>query len=141
MQKTPEWVILLIISKIIKENTSTRTNPTGVMKDEEKKREKQGEIGEDNRYWNYERHVDLTGWSEFVWYLDRIGVMSPMHRLFGGIRKSRKGRAVEEIFKQVLCNFVDGTSRHLVHFDRLKDDAGYAGAIESRVRSWCHPMV
>jgi len=60
-----------------------------------------------------------------------VGIMSSLHRLFGGIRKSRKGRAVEEIFKQVLCNFVDGTSRHLVHFDRLKDDAGYAGAIES----------
>jgi len=71
------------------------------------------------------------GLSLFVRYLDRIGVMSPMHRLFGGIRKSRKGRAVEEIFKQVLCNFVDGTSRHLVYYDRLKDDAGYAGAIES----------
>ena len=58
--------------------------------------------------------------------------MSPIHRLFGGIRKSRKGTCVEELFKQVLCNFVDGTSRHLVHFDLLKDDAGYAGAIESR---------
>ena len=58
------------------------------------------------------------GLSLFVRYLDRIGVMSPMHRLFGGIRKSRKGTCVEEIFKQVLCNFVDGTSRHLVHFDR-----------------------
>jgi hypothetical protein len=26
---------------------------------------------------------------------------------------------------------VDGTSRHLVYFDRLKEDAGYAEAIES----------
>ena len=58
------------------------------------------------------------GLSLFVRYLDRIGVMSPMHRLFGGIRKSRKGRSVEEIFKQVLCNFVDGMSKHLVHFER-----------------------
>ena len=63
------------------------------------------------------------GLSLFIRYLDGIGVMSPMHRLFGGIRKSRKGQSVEELFKQVLCNFVDGTSRHLVHFDRLKDDA------------------
>ena len=71
------------------------------------------------------------GLSLFVRYLDRIGVLTHIHRLFGGIRKSRKGRAVEEIFRQVLCNFVDGTSRHLVYYDRLKDDAGYAGAIES----------
>ena len=69
------------------------------------------------------------GLSLFVRYLDRIDVMSHIHRLFGGIRKTRKGTCVEELFKQVLCNFVDGTSRHLVHFDRLKDDAGYAGAI------------
>ena len=71
------------------------------------------------------------GLNMFVRYLDSIGVMSPMHRLFGGIRKTRKGTCVEELFKQVLCNFVDGTSRHLVYYDRLKDDAGYAGAIES----------
>ena len=59
------------------------------------------------------------GLSLFVRYLDRIDVMSHIHWLFGGIRKSRKGTCVEEIFKQVLCNFVDGTSRYLVHFDRL----------------------
>ena len=72
------------------------------------------------------------GLSLFVRYLASIGIMSSIRRLFGGIRKSGKGTCVEELFKQVLCNFVDGTSRHLVHFDRLKDDAGYAGAIESR---------
>ena len=56
------------------------------------------------------------GLSLFVRYLDRIDVMSPIHRLFGGIRKTRKGTCVEELFKQVLCNFVDGMSRHLVYF-------------------------
>ena len=71
------------------------------------------------------------GISVFVRYLDRIGVMPHIERLFGGIRKSRKGRCVEEIFKQVLCNFIDGTSRHLVHFDCLREERGYAGAIES----------
>ena len=67
------------------------------------------------------------GLSLFVRYLDRIDVMSPMHRLFVGIRKTRKGTCVEELFKQVLCNFVDGTSRHLVYYDRLKNDSEYAG--------------
>src|SRR4030042_2444249 len=71
------------------------------------------------------------GISVFVRYLDRIGVMPHIERLFGGIRKSRKGQCVEEIFKQVLCHFIDGTSRHLVHFDSLREDRGYAGAIES----------
>jgi hypothetical protein len=47
------------------------------------------------------------------------------------MRSNRKGRPVVEIFKQLLCYYVDGTSRHLVHFDSLKEDTGYAGAIES----------
>jgi len=38
---------------------------------------------------------------------------------------------VEEVLKQLLCYFVDGTSRHLFHFDSLKEDVGYVGAIES----------
>jgi len=71
------------------------------------------------------------GLSLFVRYLDNIEIMPYMKRLFGGVRISRKGMSVEEIFKQLLCNFVDGTSRHLVYFDSLKEDEGYAHAIES----------
>ena len=44
----------------------TTNNPTGVMKDEEKTRKKQGEKGTDKWSRNNERHVDLAGWSEFV---------------------------------------------------------------------------
>jgi hypothetical protein len=50
---------------------------------------------------------------------------------FGSIRKSRKGQAVAEIFKQLFCFFLDGTSRHLVYFDALKRDEGYAAGIET----------
>ena len=71
------------------------------------------------------------GLSLFARYLDAIGIMSIIMRLFGSIRKNRKGNGIEEIFKQLLCNFIDGTSRHLVQFDRIKEDAGYAGVIES----------
>ena len=71
------------------------------------------------------------GLNLFVRYLDAIGIMSTITRLFGSIRKNSKGNGIEEIFKQLLCNFVDGTSRHLVQFDRIKEDAGYAGVIES----------
>ena len=63
------------------------------------------------------------GLSLFVRYLDAIGIMSIITRLFGSIRKNRKGNGIEEIFKQLLCNFVDGTSRHLVHFDRIKEES------------------
>jgi len=71
------------------------------------------------------------GLSLFVRYLNSIGIMPHIERLFGSMRSNRKGRPVVEIFKQLLCYYVDGTSRHLVHFDSLKEDTGYAGAIES----------
>ena len=71
------------------------------------------------------------GLSLFVRYIDAIGVMSTITLFFGSIRKNCKGNGIEEIFKQLLCNFVDGTSRHLVHYDRIQEDAGYAGVIES----------
>ena len=70
------------------------------------------------------------GISLFVRYMDGIGIMSHIERLFGSIRKNGKGRPVGEIFKQLLCYYTDGTSRHLVHFDCLKGDVGYARAIE-----------
>jgi hypothetical protein len=71
------------------------------------------------------------GLSLFVRYLRNIGVMWYLERLFGSIRKNAKGQAVGEIFKQLFCFFLDGTSRHLVQFDRLKEDAGYAVAMET----------
>jgi len=50
---------------------------------------------------------------------------------FTGLRKSRKGQSVDEVFKQLICFFFDGTRRHLVHFDHLKNDAGHAAVIET----------
>ncbi|SMC23926.1 hypothetical protein SAMN02746041_01866 [Desulfacinum hydrothermale DSM 13146] len=51
------------------------------------------------------------------------------------MRRSRKGQPVTEIFKQLLCFFLHGTSRHLVFFDTLAKDAGYAAVIESESTS------
>jgi hypothetical protein len=67
----------------------------------------------------------------FSRYLSGIGIILHLERLFGSIRRSAKGLPVSEIFKQVLCFLVDGTSRHLVYFDHLKEDAGYAQTIET----------
>lgn len=69
--------------------------------------------------------ISRGGLSLFVRSIDGIGIMSHMHWLFGGIRKSRKGRCVQELFKQVLCYFINGTSRYLVYFDCMKENAGY----------------
>ena len=66
------------------------------------------------------------GLSLFGRYIEGIGIRSTFDRLFGSMRKNGKGQPIDAIMKQVLCNFMDGTSRHLVHFDRLKEDVGYA---------------
>jgi hypothetical protein len=71
------------------------------------------------------------GLSLFVRYLRAIAVYPHVERLFGGIRKTAKGQPVCEVFKQLFCFFLDGTSRHLTAFDRLKKDEGYARGIES----------
>jgi len=71
------------------------------------------------------------GLALFSRYIRNIEVFSELDRLFGPLRKNGKGLAVGEVFQQLFCFLVDGTSRHLVHFDALKNDAGYAGAIET----------
>ncbi len=56
------------------------------------------------------------------------------------MKKRRKGQTVVEISKQLLCNFVDGMSRHLVNFYAVAADEGYAGTIESRRETFLSPM-
>ena len=73
-----------------------------------------------------------AGLALFSRYLAGIGIFSALQRLFGSLRKNGKGQPVVEIFKQVFCFFLDGSSRHLVYFDALKKDEGYAGAIETQ---------
>ena len=85
-------------------------------------------------------HIEITndtltgraGLSLFVRYLRGIDLSSHLERLFGSIRQSRKGLPITSVFKQLICFFVDGTSSHLVYFDDLKEDDGYAAAIETR---------
>lgn len=71
------------------------------------------------------------GLALFSRYVDAIGFTLPVKRLFGSMRKSRKGLPVPTLFKQMLCYLFDGTSRHLTYFDELRTDAGYAAAIET----------
>jgi hypothetical protein len=71
------------------------------------------------------------GLALFVRYLERIGLEAPVGKWFGPLRRSAKGVGVWAVFVQVCCFFLDGTSRRLVHFDRLKRDAGYAAVLET----------
>jgi hypothetical protein len=89
------------------------------------------------------RHIEITsdrltgraGLALFVAYLHSIQVFSWLDRWFGSIRKNKKGLAITELFKQVLCFFVDGTSRRLTYFDELCQDEGYAGSIETPIKN------
>ena len=78
-----------------------------------------------------DRLTGRSGLALVVTYLHGIEIFDWFDRWFGSIRKSRKGLPITELFKQVLCFFVDGTSRRLTYFDQLREDEGYAGGIET----------
>ncbi len=71
------------------------------------------------------------GMNLFVKYLSSVDIYPILEGFFGGVRRNTKGLPVWNIFKQMLCWFYDGTSRHLNSFDRLKRDEGYSSAIEN----------
>ena len=73
-----------------------------------------------------------AGLSLFVRYLRGIVLFPYLEEIFSKIGKSQKGQGITEVFKQLFCFFMDGTSRHLVYFDTLKEDEGYAGSIETK---------
>ena len=80
-----------------------------------------------------DRLTGRGGLALFSRYLSSIKINPHLERLFGSMRRSGKGLPVTALFKQLFCFLLDGTSRHLVFFDELKHDAGYAGAIETRL--------
>jgi hypothetical protein len=74
------------------------------------------------------------GLALFVKYLNGIGIYSLLDESFGKMRKSLKGQAIWNIFKQVICFFFDGTNRHVNYFDHLRKDEGYMSVIENNQR-------
>jgi hypothetical protein len=75
-----------------------------------------------------------AGLSLFVAYLHSIEIFALIDRFFGTIRKNKKGLGVFELFKQILCFMVDGSSRHLTYFDHIARDEGYAASIETDIK-------
>lgn len=78
-----------------------------------------------------DRLTDRGGLSLFSRYLRNIEIYPELDRRFGSLRKTAKGQPVETLFHQLFCFFLDGTSPHLVRFDELKQEEGYAAAIET----------
>ena len=71
------------------------------------------------------------GLALFSRYLRHVGILGEFEQLFGPLRRSGKGQPVGVLFHQIFCLLIDGTSRHLVYFDKLKADEGYARGIET----------
>jgi hypothetical protein len=71
-----------------------------------------------------------AGMALFSRCLRNLGLFSVLERLFESMRKSEKGLPIPVLFHQIICFFLDGTRFSLVRFDELKEEDGYAGAIE-----------
>jgi hypothetical protein len=71
-----------------------------------------------------------AGMALFSRYLRNLGLLSELGQLFGSLRSSEKGLSIPALFHQIICFFLDGTRFSLVRFDELKEEDGYAGAIE-----------
>ena len=76
--------------------------------------------------------IDRGGLIFFSRYLFSCGILAILAGRFAFLRKSAKGLAIWRIFQQLLCFFFDGSSLHLTRFDELKQDAGYAAALETQ---------
>lgn len=71
------------------------------------------------------------GLSLIVRYLESLNIYSILLTAFPSLKKSSKGFNPSELFKQLICYFIDGTYSSLSGFDRLKKDSGYAAGIET----------
>jgi len=69
------------------------------------------------------------GLSLFVRYLSEIGIYKVLCPAFVKVKKRDRTCSLANVFKQVICFFMDGSSRHMSYFDELKKDGGYAAAI------------
>ncbi len=71
------------------------------------------------------------GLALFVRYLSGICIFPILQDHFGFLRKSTKGLPIWNLFLQVFCFLLDGTSKHLVRFDQNAKDEGYAAIVEN----------
>ena len=78
-----------------------------------------------------ERLTGRAGLALFEAYIRSIQILPLIDRWFGSMRKNNKGLAITELFVQLFCFFMDGTSRHITWFDHLKADESYAGVIHA----------
>jgi len=79
-----------------------------------------------------ERITGRAGLALFSRYLRSNQLMTIVELKFGSMRKNKKGIPVTDLFIQLLCFFMDGTSRHISWFDHLKSDESYAALLATK---------
>ncbi len=80
----------------------------------------------------HERITGRAGLALVSRYLREIGITALLAKRFWFVKKHTKGTALVSLFHQILLFFFDGTDFHMTRFDQLKQDAGYAGIIETQ---------
>jgi hypothetical protein len=78
--------------------------------------------------------------SLFAIYLRSIQLFPIIERLFGKLRKNKKGLPITELFVQILSFFMDGTSRHLTGFDQLQKEESYLDVVGSERLASSHAI-
>jgi hypothetical protein len=74
-------------------------------------------------------------------YLKNIKVFPLISEVFQGIRKSRKGKDIENIISQLMMFFIDGSKFTMTRFDELAKDIGYRKTIECSKSDMCSSHV
>ncbi len=83
----------------------------------------------------------------FSQFLTHSKILSCILNILPWVKSNKKGFKQSDFIKQMLCFFMDGSSRALSYFDELKQDEGYAASIETpqsrmlsshAVKRFCH---
>ena len=70
------------------------------------------------------------GLNLFSRYLEQINLFQLLGNILGKLRKSKKGKSINSLVKQIIAYFVDGTYQSVSGFDKLRQDEGHAGLLE-----------
>ena len=79
----------------------------------------------------HERFSSRVGLAPVSRYLEATKITSILASQFSFLKKHAKGTPLKSVFHQLICFFFDGTDLHMSRLDQLKQDAGYAGVIET----------
>lgn len=66
----------------------------------------------------------------FGHYLTQTKVLDAISTPVSDLRKSKKGKSVEVLLKQLLCAFADGRGQSMLDFNELKKDPAHAAILE-----------